>query len=178
LRVEAYASAGLLEIDPSYADKLRSVDFDVHGSVLVAVDETDGELLGTVMLAPWGPGSLVASDAGEAEVRMLAVSPRAQRRGVGRALMAAVIEAAADDGVRTLLLSTNPKMAGAEHIYRSLGFVRMPERDYEHVPGFTAFTYQLPLTIGSRTLPAADVAAAHATTPGRPRAPGVAGRRR
>jgi GNAT superfamily N-acetyltransferase len=56
-----------------------------RGTVLVAVEEDDGKPLGTVMLDPSGADREVARDADEAELRMLAVAPRAQGQGVAHA---------------------------------------------------------------------------------------------
>ena len=77
----------------------------------------------------------------EAEVRALAVAPEAQGRGVGRVLLHAVIDRAAGHGVRHLVLCTQPGMAAARHLYRSAGFIRLPDRDWSPVPGFTLIAY-------------------------------------
>lgn len=146
LRVEAYDFQQLLTGNPGYADSLRSLGFDGQGTVLVAVDDADGKVLGTVMLDPWSPGSEVARRADETEVRMLAVAPWAQGQGVGRALMLAVIDAAAASGARRLLLSTRPVMKTAQHIYQSLGFTRSPGLDWSPLPEVRLLGYELPLT--------------------------------
>jgi ribosomal protein S18 acetylase RimI-like enzyme len=145
LRVEAYDSQNLLAANPGYADTLRTHGFDGHGTVFVAVDD-DGKLLGTVMLDPWHPESEIARGADEAEVRMLAVAPATQGQGAGRALMLAVIDAAAASGARMLLLSTRPAMKAAQHIYQGLGFIRSPELDWYPAPGVPLLGYRLPLT--------------------------------
>ncbi|HEY6493941.1 MAG TPA: GNAT family N-acetyltransferase [Trebonia sp.] len=98
LRVDAYAAKGLLELNPGYADQLRTLGLDGSATVLVAVDEDDGKLLGSVMLDPGDHGSGVIRGTDEAEARMLAVAPQAQGQGVARALMVAVIDAAAARG--------------------------------------------------------------------------------
>lgn len=144
LRVEAYQAQDLL--NPSYASILRDLGRDGHGTVFVADD--DGKLAGTVMLEPWHPGSEVAAGPHEAEVRALAVAPWAQRRGAARALMCSVIDAAAAAGAARLLLSTQPAMTSAQHLYASLGFARLPELDWSPVPRMTllAFGIALPLS--------------------------------
>ncbi|MEV8445627.1 hypothetical protein AB0505_07155, partial [Streptomyces parvus] len=48
-------------------------------------------------------------------------------------------------GVRALVLSTQPAMLSAHRIYRRLGFLRTPERDWEPVPGLRLMTFRLPL---------------------------------
>jgi ribosomal protein S18 acetylase RimI-like enzyme len=153
LRVEAYKSGDFLASGSGYAETLRELGFDGHGTVFVATEDGADEnragegikLLGTVMLDPWHPGSEVSRSAADIEVRAFAVAPWAQGRGVGRALMRAVIDAAAARGARRLLLSTQPKMAAAQHLYRSLGFVRMPELDWAPVPEVPLLGFGLPL---------------------------------
>jgi ribosomal protein S18 acetylase RimI-like enzyme len=149
LRVSAYESGGFLDHATGYVDTLRVLGFGGHGTVLVAVDEgegeKDGKLVGTVMFEPWHPGSEVARSREEAEVRALAVAPWAQGRGVARALMSAVIDMAPSRGARRLLLSTQPDMEAAQHLYRSLGFTRNPDLDWSPIPDFTLLSFCLPL---------------------------------
>lgn len=167
LRVGAYDGGGFLASGSGYADTLRVLGFGSgdgpdgsgshgpggDGTVFVAVEEGAGgrgpggpELLGTVMLEPWHAGSEVARSPRDAEVRAFAVAPWAQGRGVGRALMLAVIGAAASSGARRLLLSTLPEMKAAQHLYHSLGFTRAPELDWRPVPGgITLLGFILPL---------------------------------
>ena len=154
LRVNAYMAQGHLAANPAYADTLRALGQDGHGTVLVAVDEpedADGssgpgeKLLGGVMFEPWHPASEVARSADEAEVRALAVAPWAQGRGVGRALMLAVIGEAEASGVSRLLLSTRPQMKAAQHLYLSLGFIRAPGLDWSPVPGVSLLGFALPI---------------------------------
>jgi ribosomal protein S18 acetylase RimI-like enzyme len=144
LRVEAYQADNFLAGAPSYIEELRSLGADGHATVLVAVEDT--ELLGTVMLETWHPGSEVARDAGEVEVRAFAVAPRAQRRGVGRALMRAVIDMARTGGVQRIVLCTQPTMTAAQRLYLAEGFTRIPERDWRAGPGVRLLAYSLALS--------------------------------
>lgn len=147
LRVEAYRAGGLLA--ESYAPALRAIGNDGHGIVLVAAEDgAEAKLLGTVMLEPWHGRNEVARSPQEAEVRALAVAPRAQGLGVGRALMGEVISRATARGTRRLLLSTQPAMTAAQALYRSLGFTRLPELDWTPVPGITLLAFGLPLDGG------------------------------
>lgn len=153
LRVEAYKAQNLLAAHPEYEDTLHALGADGHGVVFVAAEDGvrevagagSGQLLGTVMLEPWHPDSEVARGSDEAEVRALAVAPRAQRHGAGRALMQAVIKEAAARGARRLVLSTQPAMTSARRLYQALGFIRDPGRDWSPVPGFTLLAFTLPL---------------------------------
>ena len=111
--------------------------------VLVAV--SDGELLGCVTFAvPPSPWAEISSP-GEAEFRMLGVSPAARGRGVGDALVRACIDEARGLGARRLVLCTQPSMAVAHRLYGRLGFVRDPARDWTPVPGIDLVGYTLDL---------------------------------
>ena len=143
LRVRAYQEQDLLVGASEYVAVLRALGTDGDADVLVAVE--DDALLGTVMLQPWGPRSEIARDAGEIEVRALAVSPAAQGKGVGRALVGAAVERARERGSRHLVLSTQPAMLAAQRLYRAAGFERLPERDWSPMPGMALLAFGLRL---------------------------------
>jgi ribosomal protein S18 acetylase RimI-like enzyme len=143
IRVTAYTDAGFLSPGSGYAPVLRELGSDGDGTVLVAVD--GGKIIGTVMLRS---GGQVVAGPGEAEIRALAVAPAGQGRGTGSALLRAVIERAARDGVRNLLLLTQPEMLAAQRLYERAGFHRLPGRDWSPVPGLTLLAYELPLGSG------------------------------
>jgi ribosomal protein S18 acetylase RimI-like enzyme len=139
LRVSAYLADGFLAETSGYLPILRALD----GDVLAAVD--DGEILGTVMLLRWPDAENLVRGPGEAEIRALAVAPHARGRGIGAALVAAVIERASGHGVRQLLLLTMPEMRAAHHLYASAGFGRLPERDWAPESGRILLAYGLSL---------------------------------
>ena len=139
LRVAAYRADGFLSETSAYADTLRVLGMDGTGEILAAVD---GErLLGTVMLVTWPHGGEVLRNRGEGEIRALAVASAARGRGIGRALLAAVMQRAAAWEVRELLLLTLPEMRTAQHLYTEAGFRRLPGRDYEYAPGHRLFAF-------------------------------------
>ena len=106
------------------AHRARSVD------VLVAV--LDGQLVGTVTFVP-GPGPYAEGDDPDgAWIRMLAVEPTLERRGIGRALTLACVERARAAGRARILLNTGDPQVAAQRLYGGLGFDRRPELD-EHV---------------------------------------------
>src|SRR5215469_6182353 len=141
LRLAAYQADGFLAPDSSYAPRLRELGADGLGVVLVAVD-TDGEPpFGTVMLQSWPDAGHVVQRPGEGEIRALAVRPAAQGAGVGRALLVAVIDRAVREGIRHLLLFTQPDMKAAQHLYEEAGFIRLPERDWCPEPGEQLLAY-------------------------------------
>lgn len=144
LTVAAYSDV-LPSEDAEYLDEIRDVARRAEScAILVAVDL--GGVLGAVTYVP-GPGTPYSqSEAeGEAGFRMLAVSPAAQGRGAGRALVEACIGRARAQGARRLVLLTLPSMARARRIYESFGFRRAPGRDWSPAPSVTLKGYELDL---------------------------------
>jgi ribosomal protein S18 acetylase RimI-like enzyme len=118
-----------------YADVLADARSRAReAELLVAVDVGDA-LLGTVTIAWPGTPYAEVSKPGEIEFRMLAVSPDARGRGVGEALVRAVIARAREAGAHRLVMSSAASMAAAHRLYQRLGFQRLPERDWNPVPG-------------------------------------------
>lgn len=128
----------------AYEPALRSVaSRDASATVLVA---TNGEgLVGAVTVATRGGEWAEQAVAGEAVIRMLAVSPAARRSGAGEALVQACLDQARADGCRLVRLSTEPDMAAAHRLYGRAGFVRTPSYDWSPVPGIDLLGYALPL---------------------------------
>ncbi|RAS31307.1 ribosomal protein S18 acetylase RimI-like enzyme [Streptomyces avidinii] len=148
ITAQAYLGDGLLDFgtgDP-YLEQLRAVGRRAAEALVLAAVDARGELLGGVTYV--APGSPWADVAGpdEAEFRMLAVSGTARGRGAGEALVRACVDRArAAGGLSGIVLSTQSSMEAAHRIYRRLGFVRTPERDWSPLPGFTLLTFRLPL---------------------------------
>ncbi|MEO5662309.1 MAG: GNAT family N-acetyltransferase, partial [Nocardioides sp.] len=107
---------------------------DAEAQVWVAAE--GDELLGCVPHCPPGsPWHELAEGDHEGEFRMLAVAPGARGRGVGTALAALCEEHALAHGATAMVLSSLPSMTGAHRIYERLGYTRLPERDWDPVPG-------------------------------------------
>jgi GNAT superfamily N-acetyltransferase len=145
IRVAAYVADGFMSPDSGYAPTLRALGGDGDGEILVAVDEGDGRMLGTVTLQFWPHGGEIGVGRDEAEIRALAVTPGEQGRGTGTALLKAVIERAERAGVRRLLLLTQQEMKTAQRMYQRAGFLRLPDRDWSPVEGVNLLAYGLPL---------------------------------
>ena len=64
--------------------------------------------------------------ADEFEVSEMAVTAGAQGKGIGRALLANVVEEARHAGVARLYIETNHVLTPAIRLYESLGFRHMP----------------------------------------------------
>jgi GNAT superfamily N-acetyltransferase len=146
LRLSAYRALGLLSDVDGYAETLRRFGFDGDCTVLVAVDDTDDGILGTITLEPYDQASELARDDTEADIRAFAVAPQAQGKGVGRKLLLAVIERAEKQGLRRLRLCTQQAMAAAGHLYGAAGFSRTPELDFSPAANLTLRAYELELT--------------------------------
>jgi ribosomal-protein-alanine N-acetyltransferase len=85
---------------------------------LVALDEAD-IVLGYAGIAVTPP---VAAQPGEAWVQNIAVRRDAQRRGIGRALLEALLSEAGRRGVRKVLLEVAVDNAPAQKLYAAYGF--------------------------------------------------------
>jgi ribosomal protein S18 acetylase RimI-like enzyme len=117
---KAYALS--LPIDLSYQDfeselaGLPGKYAPPAGELLLARDESNSPL-GCVALRPL----LI----GVCEMKRLYVAPQGRGRGIGKALMIAVINEARKKGYREMRLDTLPSMATAQAMYRGAGFEPM-----------------------------------------------------
>jgi putative acetyltransferase len=101
------------------------------GQVYVAAD---GE-------AVVGAAALIRYDNGVYELSKMAVSPETRGRGVGRQLLAYVLEQAQALGAHTVFLGSSKRLQNAVHLYESLGFrhvppSELPEMKYERADVF------------------------------------------
>ena len=148
LVVAAYEALPGGHLTNEYEAELAGVERRAReAEVLVAVDD-DGTMMGCVTFvaddsSPWA--ELV--EPGEAAIRMLAVDPRAQRQGVGRALLNACIARAEGLGRTAIILHTTPWMSAAHRLYETSGFQRVSERDWTPVPEVPLRTYRLELGV-------------------------------
>lgn len=144
--VEAYAVLPGGQLSDDYAAELADVRRRAEeAEVYVAVDE-DGDVIGSITLvpdatSPWA--ELLEAD--EAGIRMLAVRPMAQGRGLGRALLDVAVRRAADLGRTAVVLHTTPWMPAAQRLYERAGFQRFPERDWTPAPDVPLLAYRLAL---------------------------------
>ncbi|MDF1603712.1 GNAT family N-acetyltransferase [Nocardioides sp. YIM 152315] len=138
--VAAYTEFTLGPADP-YIVKLRDAASRDRGAELW-VAELDGEVVGTVTIAPEGSAWREIGEPGEGEFRMLAVAPSARRRGVGESLMQLVLDRFRELGAHAVVLSSLAEMTSAHRVYSRLGFVRLAERDWSPLPGVDLIAFR------------------------------------
>jgi len=94
--------------------------------------------------APVACGALRRLDAATAEVRRMFVLAHVRRRGLARATLAALEDAAIDLGYETLLLETGHRQQPAMALYDAAGFTRVaPFGPYEGDPTSVCFGKRL-----------------------------------
>jgi ribosomal protein S18 acetylase RimI-like enzyme len=131
------------DLEEDYAAQLADVGRrSTEAEVLVAADDRD--VLGCVTFvpdvhSPWAE----LLEPGESAIRMLGVDPGAQGRGVGRALVLACVERTRSLGHGALFLHSTPWMPAAHRLYESIGFTRVPERDWLPIPEVPLMAFRL-----------------------------------
>lgn len=130
ITLDAYLNAGHFPESHPYLRILGDVERRAS-LAQVWLAELDGRATGTVMLTAAGqPYTEVARDR-ELEFRMLAVDPSAQGLGVGRAMVRWILDHAETlGGVDAVVLTSAAYMVPAHRLYESLGFERVPDRDW------------------------------------------------
>ena len=146
LTLAAYVADGYLEKDHEYATELSAAAHRAaEAELIVAVDPTTHELLGTVTFCLAGSHYAEVSRPGEAEFRMLAVAPAARGQGIGHALARWCVDRAREQGCTAVVLSSLDQMHAAHRLYERMGFRRLPERDWFPTPEITLVSYVLDL---------------------------------
>ena len=108
------------------------------------VAEINGTLVGTVTLYLDASAENMWPD-GWAGIRLLAVLPAYRGRGIGRALMDECIRRCEERGVKVVGLHTIDPMKSALSIYEKMGFVRVPEYDFQPPSPHVVKAYKLEL---------------------------------
>ena len=88
------------------------------GEILFACSKATGEAYGTC--------ALIKRDNDTGELAKMGVYKSGRGYGLGKMLLIAALERAAEMGFKKLYLETNSKLAPALGLYRHLGFVQMP----------------------------------------------------
>ena len=145
LTLAAYRALLGADLDDGYAAELADVANRTGvADLLVAVDD-DGRVLGGVAYFATASAFGWLDGPDEAGVRMLAVDPAAQGRGVGARLVEACVAQAVEDGKTRISLHTTAPMTAAHRLYERAGFRRAPERDHPLDGGLLLLAYVMDL---------------------------------
>jgi ribosomal protein S18 acetylase RimI-like enzyme len=144
--VAAYAECAADAVDGFAVFLKAAARRDREAELWVATPDDSEEILGTVTTCPEGSVWREVAEPGEGEFRVLAVAPAARGHGIATALLEHVVHRFRSEGAPRIVMSTQPGMVTAQHLYQAAGFVRMPERDWSPVPGVDLITYQLELS--------------------------------
>lgn len=80
-------------------------------------------------------GLLAPAGSGQADIQTIAVAPSARRRGLGRALVVALLDEARVRGTDEVFLEVRADNPNAQALYASLGFEQIAVRSKYYQPG-------------------------------------------
>lgn len=147
ITVAAYLAAGHFDsAEHPYLLQIRDAAHRAEQAP-IWVAERDGKVIGSVTLARAGDRYADIAYDDELEFRMLVVDPAVQRSGAGSALVnSIIIHARSLPEINAVSLTTGKHWESAHALYRSMGFTRVPERDWT-VPGtaIELVVYRYPL---------------------------------
>lgn len=128
---DSYLAAGYFDdAEHPYMQRIQDVASRAEQAT-IWVAERDRKIVGSVTLATMGQPYADIAREHELEFRMLVVDPAVQRGGIGRTLVTAVIDHARTlPGITAVALTTGPDWYSAHGLYESMGFTRMPDRDW------------------------------------------------
>jgi GNAT superfamily N-acetyltransferase len=127
-----------------YVPALRDVaGRAAHAQLLVA--RWGDVVVGSVALVLDGHLGEVLEADDEAGFRMLVVDAGLRGRGVAARLVTECLDRARAAGKRRMVISTDHRMHAAHRVYERLGFTRLPERDWNPLPGIQLLVYARPL---------------------------------
>ncbi|HZM78451.1 MAG TPA: GNAT family N-acetyltransferase [Candidatus Limnocylindrales bacterium] len=134
LTVAAYRGDGQTRSGHAYEPVLLDAAGRFSAGTLLVCASEEG-VLGAVLFVEAGSEFSELSREGEAEFRMLAVAPWAQRRGVGEALANACLRRAREKGCHSVVISVRDFATDAQRLYKRMGFVREPSLDWSPYEG-------------------------------------------
>jgi len=123
-------------VDDGYTDQERAQDiFDPvavrqRGIIVGARESLEQLLAGMVIVVPPESPACRFAVGREAELHLLGVRPEYRKQGLGRLLVESAFVTAKQNGYEKMILWTQPAMSVAQHLYESMGFVRVAEKDF------------------------------------------------
>ncbi len=133
------------EVWEGYARDIMDVRSRLDTSELI-VAENSGRLVGAVTFYPnTSPSDQGGWPAGWTGIRLLAVHPDARGMGIGRVLMDECLRRSRLRSATALGLHTTELMGIARGMYERMGFVRVPEYDFQAGPEVVVLGYRLDL---------------------------------
>jgi ribosomal protein S18 acetylase RimI-like enzyme len=145
ITIAAYLTIAGFSPGERYQAEMRDVAARVESAEVLVAAGHDGRVLGAVTFVP-GLGPMAEFDGpDESGMRMLAVDPAAQGRGVGAALLRRVLDASRERGKGGVVCSSLPQMRAAHRVYERAGFHRAPGRDWSPVAGVELLAFVTPL---------------------------------
>ncbi|WP_159614439.1 GNAT family N-acetyltransferase [Glutamicibacter sp. JC586] len=135
LTAQSYFAAGHFDSpDHQYLKFVQKVAARAKDTEIYVV-RRHGEILGSMTLIQHGSSYADIALPGELEIRMLSVDPKAQRSGIGKAMVQASIDRARrESGLTAVSLTTGESWHSARALYESMGFIHQSQRDWL-VPG-------------------------------------------
>ncbi len=119
------------ETYPLYADSMAAMEEGPRERLLAALTTDQADLVEVVLAVkdgvPVGHAALRRLAEGSLEVKKVYVEPAARGHGVARLLMSSIEGVARDLGEREIRLQTGPLQGEAIALYRSIGYVDIPE---------------------------------------------------
>jgi ribosomal-protein-alanine N-acetyltransferase len=115
--------------DEAWSDAMFWSELAQRDTRLYLVEETDGVVSAYAGLCTYAPH--------EAYVQTIAVAPRAQRRGIGTALLKVLIDETRQRNVDHLDLEVRADNAAARRLYEHHGFVEIAVRRNYYQPSGT-----------------------------------------
>jgi len=98
-----------------------------RGILFVSRETSSMKLAGMVIIVPPGSESIVRAKANECEMHLLGVKPAYRKHGLGKSLIANVIDFAGKNKWSKIILWTQRSMLEAQRLYESFGFLKTEE---------------------------------------------------
>jgi GrpB-like predicted nucleotidyltransferase (UPF0157 family)/ribosomal protein S18 acetylase RimI-like enzyme len=108
--------------------EVQDVEATAQAGELFVIEERV-DLVAVIGLSRAGEGPGAVSREDELEISRLAVALYSRGRGFARRLVAHCHSCARERGVSDIVLWSRPNQSAAHSLYRSFGYVRLPERD-------------------------------------------------